>query len=651
MMCQRAGDGKWRCLSWAQAWSQARSLAGALLRLGFGGGRPIATLSGNSLEQAVLRLGAMLAGVPLVHLSPAYSLLSRDHAQLKAALALVPCAAVFVQDTTSFAPALASVAEFAGIDDVIAAHGAAPGQQDFAELVAGPVDEPALARAQRSIAPSTWCAVYFTSGSTGQPKAVPVTHGMLEAQQRMTLGRVPPHERRPQVWLDWLPWHHVFAGVANLGRLLAVGGTYYIDEGRPLANQFEATLRNLRDVAPTSYVSSPMAFTRLAGELETDDTLARQFFSRLEGMGYGGASLPGETWRRMQQLAVRYTGHKLPFLCGLGSTETAAAGISLYWPCDDTASIGLPLPEVELKLVPLEHQTDLGGRFEMRIRGAQVFQGYIGRPDLNAAAFDQNGFYRLGDAVRFVDPGDPLRGLRFDGRVAEDFKLASGTWVRSGAVRVQAVSLLSPLVTDAVVCGLDREVIDGIEIEFQLTPETEAPSEMHFFFPGERALNLAENATHNLHNLCPLRGAQVRDALAWSKYLHVALHRYGARSDVVLADLGQCAGAPVPVGATRPVPRHARPDRAADEPWPEAGGNRRGAHLARRPGQALARAWLLRHLVAQRQGGVPALPELVRRAPGQPAQPAAGAGGPQIRRVHGRHGCAGGARQSRLRAR
>ena len=459
MMCQRAGDANWRCLSWAQAWSQSRSLASALLRLGFGSGRPIATLSGNSLEQAVLRLGAMLAGVPLVHLSPAYSLLSRDHAQLKAALALVPCAAVFVQDATSFAPALASVAEFAGISDVIAAHGAAPGQRDFAELVNGPVDEPALARAQSSIAPSTWCAVYFTSGSTGQPKAVPVTHGMLEAQQRMTLGRVPPHERRPQVWLDWLPWHHVFAGVANLGRLLAVGGTYYIDEGRPVANQFEATLRNLRDVAPTSYVSSPMAFTRLAGELETDDTLARQFFSRLEGMGYGGASLPGETWQRMQQLAVRYTGQKLPFLCGLGSTETAAAGISLYWPCDDTGSIGLPLPEVELKLVPLEHQADLGGRFEMRIRGAQVFQGYIGRPDLNAAAFDQDGFYRLGDAVRFVDPGDPLRGLRFDGRVAEDFKLASGTWVRSGAVRVQAVSLLSPLVSDAVVCGLDREVI------------------------------------------------------------------------------------------------------------------------------------------------------------------------------------------------
>ena len=460
MLSQRGPDGAWRHLSWAQAWVRSRSLASALLRRGHGVQRPIATLSGNSIEQAILRLAAMMAGVPLVHLSPAYSLLSRDHAPLKDALALAPCTALFVQDARSFAPALASLAaQDATAAAVIAVDGAADGQFRFDTLTSETIDEGALELARQAIRADTLCAVYFTSGSTGQPKAVPVTHGMLHAQQRMTQSRTPPDQRRPHVVLDWLPWHHVFAGVANLGRLLAAGGSYYIDEGRPVAGQFQATLRNLRDVSPTSYVSSPLAFSWLAAELEADDALASRFFSRLEGMGYGGASLPRETWLRMQRLALRHTGHKLPFLCGMGATETSAAGVSLYWACDDTASIGLPPPGATLKLVPLEGQADRQGRFELRTRGPHVFAGYLGRPDLTAKAFDTEGFYALGDAVRFVDAADPLRGLRFDGRVAEDFKLASGTWVRAGAVRLQAVSLLSPLITDAVVCGHDREQV------------------------------------------------------------------------------------------------------------------------------------------------------------------------------------------------
>ena len=459
MLCQRAADGSWRTLSWAQAWRQSRALASALLRCGHGPHNPIATLSGNSIEQGLLRFAAMQAGIPLVHLSPAYSLLSKDHAQLKAALALVPCPAVFVQDGRSFAAALAALQRISGQLQVIAVEQPGEGHTHFADLLAGETDDALLERARGEIRPDTWCSVYFTSGSTGQPKAVPNTHGMIEAQQRITQARVAPQERRPQILLDWLPWHHVFAGVANLGRLLSAGGTYYIDDGRPLPGQFEATLRNLRDVAPTSYVSSPVAFARLAAELEADESLAERFFSRLEGMGYGGASLPADTWQRMQRLAVRYTGCKLPFLCGMGATETAAAGVSLYWPCDDIANIGLPPSEVELRLVPLEGQSDLSGRFDLRIRGPQVFAGYIGRDDLNATAFDEQGFYKLGDAVRLVDPADPLRGLRFDGRVAEDFKLSSGTWVRAGAVRLQAIALLTPLVSDVVVCGQDRETV------------------------------------------------------------------------------------------------------------------------------------------------------------------------------------------------
>ncbi len=459
MMCQRTPGGEWRSISWAQAWTQARALASALIRRGYGPQRPIATLSGNAIEHALLRFAAMMAGIPLVHLSPAYSLLSKDHAQLRAALALVPCDTVFVQDEHSFAAALSAVKAHCGVQQVLSVGHTASHHLSLTTLCQEPVDALALVQASALITEDTWCGVYFTSGSTGQPKAVPNTHGMLESQQRITFARTPPAERRPVVLLDWLPWHHVFAGVANLGRLLTCGGTYCIDEGRPIPGQFEATVRNLRDVAPTTYVSSPVAFTRLAAALEQDDALARHFFSRLESMGYGGASLPADTWQRMQALAVRYTGHKIQIGCGMGSTETAAAGISLYWASDDTANIGLPLPEVTLKLVPLEGQQDLSGRFDLRIKGPQVFTGYIGRPELNALAFDTDGFYKLGDAVRLMNPADPLRGLRFDGRVAEDFKLSTGTWVRAGAVRLQAIALLTPFITDAVVCGQDRETL------------------------------------------------------------------------------------------------------------------------------------------------------------------------------------------------
>jgi feruloyl-CoA synthase len=459
MFCQRGGDGAWRQLSGARMWDQSRRVASALRRRGYGAERPIATLSGNAIEQAVLRVAAAMAGMPLVHLSPAYSLLSRDHRQLKAAFGLVACAAVFVQDARAYAPALVALAEHGLALDVIAVDGAAPGQTAFADLAAEAVDEAGLAQLRRTLSAQTWASVYFTSGSTGTPKAVPVTLGMLAAQRRMALSRTAPEDRRPVQLLDWLPWHHVFAGVANLGRLYAVGGTYWIDEGRPLPGQFDATLRNLREVAPTHYLSSPLAFGWLAQALEADAALAERFFSRLEAMGYGGAALPAQTWTRMQRLALRYTGFKLPFLCGMGSTETSATGIGLYWATDEAATIGLPLPDVTVKLVPLEGQADLGGRFELRIRGPQVFAGYVGRPDLTAAAFDDQGYYKFGDAARFVDPLDPLRGLRFDGRVAEDFKLDSGTWVRAGVMRLHALTLLSPLIVDALVCGHDRSEV------------------------------------------------------------------------------------------------------------------------------------------------------------------------------------------------
>ncbi|MFN0185712.1 MAG: AMP-binding protein [Aquabacterium sp.] len=458
MLGQRGPDGAWRTLTWRDAWDQAGRLATALRDLGLGPGRPIATLSGNAIEQGVLRLACMAAQVPMLHLSPAWSLLSQDFAALKSASTRVPPAAAFVQQVVGYERALAALAEVAPGVPVLAVQGARAGDQDWAALLATDPDTALLQAAADGGDDDALVSVYFTSGSTGTPKAVPVTQGMLAGQITMVYGLGDPAQRRPQVVLDWLPWHHAFAGVANLSRLLVNGGTYWIDDGRPLPGQFEATLRNLRDIAPTNYASSPLALTRIVAALEQDDALARQFFSRLTSLAYGGASLPGETWERWQRLALRYIGKKIPFLCGLGSTESSAAGMSLYWPSDDTSTVGLPWPGCDVRLVPLEGQQGTrGGRFEMRMRGPHIFKGYIGRPDLTAAAFDEEGFYRIGDAVRFLDPADPLRGLQFAGRVAEDFKLGSGSWVMAGAMRLQAVSLLSPLVTDGVVCGHDRD--------------------------------------------------------------------------------------------------------------------------------------------------------------------------------------------------
>ena len=460
MLRQRAStsnnSGEMRHISWAQAWQQIQHIASALLAAGFGAHTPIATLSGNSIEQAILRWAALMVGVPLVHVSPSYSTVSQDFANIRsiwADCAALHCpAAVFVQSRAPFARALDCVASLgtARVIDVA---------QDWANWLATPVNTSAIAAAQAKLNDASPVAVYFTSGSTGTPKGVVQTRGMLAAQQMLARTLYFPETRGPVQIVDWLPWHHVFGGVANLARLLELGGTYTIDEGRPMGAQFDATLKNLRDTPPTFYSSTPLAFARLAPALEADPALAAAFFSRLEFMGYGGASLPAESWARMQRLAVQHRGGKLPFLSGFGTTESAATGLALYWPSDEPAVIGLPFPGVALKLVPLDGQAagDAQGRFEMRMCGPHMFAGYLNRPDLNTSVFDEDGYYRLGDAVRFVDAANPLKGLRFAGRVAENFKLASGTWVNAGALRLQAISTLSPLITDCIVCGRDLD--------------------------------------------------------------------------------------------------------------------------------------------------------------------------------------------------
>lgn len=459
-ICERDPQGAWRSIAWDELWRQVQAAAAGLLALGLGQDRPIMLLSGNSIEQAVLLLAAEHAGIPTAPVSPAYSTAAGDFARLEGLRDLMRPGAIFVQAAAPFARAVAAL----DCPDapVIAVDGATAGQVAWRALVSTaptPQRHAAVAEANRGIRPDHVARVLFTSGSTGVPKGVAMSYrnfGAVAAYLRDAFGALV--EPQP-VFLDWLPWHHGLGGVLNLGRSILLGATHYIDDGRPVPGLFERTVRNLREVSPSVFNSVPAAWAMLAPELERDPVLARSLFSRVANLGYGGASLSRDVWERIQRVAERTVGERIAFCSGLASTETTGMGTYCGWATDDVGNIGTPMPGSETKLVPLESGD---GRYEIRMRGAHVFPGYLKRPDLTAQAFDGEGFFRLGDAVRLSDPDDPARGLRFAGRVAEDFKLASGTWVHTGAVRLALLERCSPLLTDAVICGHDRSYLAAL---------------------------------------------------------------------------------------------------------------------------------------------------------------------------------------------
>lgn len=453
-LAQRRGTaGAWLELSYGQARRTVNALTQALLDLGAGPERPVAMLSGNSIEHALMTMAAMQAGAPAAPVSPAYSLLSQDHAKLRYIFELIRPGVVLVQDGVLFAKALAAL-DLRGVT-LVHAERAPEGlaSRSYAEL-ASTLPTVAVAESLAALSGDSVGKLLFTSGSTGMPKAVINTQRMMCANMAMSLQtRAPAGGDPPPVYLDWLPWNHTMGGNATFHALLGHGGTLYIDEGRPLPGLFDITLRNLREVSPTTFSNVPAGYAMLATALEQDEALARRFFARLSLLSYGGATLSDDLYRRMQALAVRYTGQRIVFFTGWGSTETAPTATSTYWETERVGLIGLPHPGVELKLVPA------GPKYEARLRGVIVTPGYHRQPELTKAAFDEEGFYRIGDAATFVDPDDPTQGLIFAGRVVEDFKLESGTFVHVGTLRVAAIAAASPVIQDALIAGQDKPYV------------------------------------------------------------------------------------------------------------------------------------------------------------------------------------------------
>jgi feruloyl-CoA synthase len=450
------GGGEWLRISYAQMRDRARRIGQALVARGLSAERPVAILSDNDLEHLSLAMGALWAGVPYVPVSPAYSLLSQDHGKLRHILGRVTPGLVFAS-SAAYGKAIQAVC--ASDVEAVLTEGRIEGRATtpFAALLDA---EPSarLDEAHARTGCHTIAKFLFTSGSTKHPKGVINTHGMLCANQQMIAQAFAFLTDEPPVLVDWLPWNHTFGGNHNLGLVLYHGGTLYIDEGKPTPKGMATTLRNLREIAPTIYFNVPKGFEEIASALEGDEVLRKRLFSRVHAFMYAGAGLSQAVWDQLDRLAERSVGERIPMFTGLGMTETApACTFAVRAAQVRSGHIGLPCPGVVVKLV-----ADDDGAYtkrEIRFRGPNVMPGYWREPELSAEAFDDEGFYRTGDAVRWVDESDPQRGLRFDGRIAEDFKLDTGTFVSVGPLRAKVVAEGAPCVQDVVVAGLNRSEI------------------------------------------------------------------------------------------------------------------------------------------------------------------------------------------------
>lgn len=446
-LAQRASGGDWEYLSYGDALDRARRIGQFLLDRGCGPDAPVAIVSENSIDCACFMLGAHYAGVPVAPISPSYALLPAAFDKLKSCIALLEPVLVFLESPGRGEDALRAVCE-PRVEFVCPIQ--SEGMIAFTDAQSTPRTVDA---AHDAITSDSVAKYLFTSGSTGAPKAVINTQRMLCANQRQLLQVYPLFGRRPPVFVDWLPWHHTFGGNEVFFLTMCNGGTLYIDHGKPTGPQFEQTIENLRSISPTAYFNVPRGFDQLASRMEHDAELRHHFFRELDMMFYSGAGMPQRTWAKLEQLAISVRGEPVAMVTAWGATETAPFATGVHFPSHRSDNIGLPAPGCDVKFARND------GRYELRVRGPNIMPGYFRRQDSNKTAFDEQGFYRTGDAAQLADPDDPAKGIIFEGRVAEEFKLQSGTWVSVGRVRGLIAGALLPIVSDVVIVGPGRDYL------------------------------------------------------------------------------------------------------------------------------------------------------------------------------------------------
>lgn len=454
-MAEREGGRGWRKITYAELLTASRHIASGLIQRSLSAERPVVILSGNSIDHALLAFGAFYAGIPFCPVSPAYSLVSKDYGKLSYLLKLLTPGLVFAEDADKFADALAANVSLG--TEIAASYGSVPGRDVtlLADLMATPIRSD-LDAVHGKIGPDTIAKFLLTSGSTGNPKAVINTQRMICANQVMLRETLAFLKDEPPVIIDWLPWNHTFGGNHNIGLTLYNGGSMYLDAGKPMPGGIEETVRNLQEISPTVYFNVPKGYESLLPYLRDDPGLRAKFFDRLHAMFFSGAALSPFVWNSLDELAVKEKGYRVPMLTGLGATETAPFFMSVNPRTSRSGHVGLPVSGNDAKLVPNN------GKMEVRAKGPNVMPGYWRQPDITAKSFDEEGFYKMGDALKPADPDDLNAGFDFDGRVSEDFKLASGTWVSVGPLRARFVAACAPLVRDVVIAGINRDEVSAL---------------------------------------------------------------------------------------------------------------------------------------------------------------------------------------------
>lgn len=451
-LAERDAPASWRSVTYGQALKSVRAIAQALIDRGLDRDRPVMILSGNGVDHGLLQQGALYAGFPVAPVSVAYSLRSQDFGKLKHVAGIVRPQLVFAENGALFSGALDAL-DLDGVEVVVSKKPPEGREVTSFEALAATAPTDMVEAARAETGPQTIAKILFTSGSTGLPKGVINTQNMLCSNQQALAQIWPFLTEKPPVLVDWLPWNHTFGGNYSFNMILRNGGSLYIDNGAPAPGLIDNSIANLADIAPTLYFNVPRGFEMVVPYLERDAALRDHFFSRLDTIFYAAAALSQEMWKRIEDLSMASRGEKVAMTSAWGSTETAPLAAGVHFPIDRAGVMGTPIPGTELKMVPN------AGKQEIRVRGPNVTPGYFRQPELTDDAFDADGFYRIGDAAKLADPDDPSKGVIFDGRIAEDFKLSTGTWVNVGMLRTAIVGAAAPTVQDAVLAGHDRSEV------------------------------------------------------------------------------------------------------------------------------------------------------------------------------------------------